>query len=138
MKRPAIAIRSAPQPCRFPGCPEQAPPGRAYCQPHDVEREQTKRHTTSAAYHRPEYRRARRGMLHRYGPECWVCSSASRPSIHHLDGNPYNNRYANLAIVCSPCHGRIEREVDLHGDGPTLRRLTTALTSIRPRQEPTP
>lgn len=133
MKRPAVAIASAPTPCKSPTCEELNMPGSAYCKRHATERnhakQQIKQATTSAAYRSQKYKRARRALLDKYGPQCWICSRIGKPPhAHHIDGNNTNNRLANLAVLCPTCHGRLEREIDMNIDGPRSHRARLAAT----------
>lgn len=128
MKREATYIARAPQPCRDAACDDQAVPGMAYCAQHEAGRQRVKRETTSAAYQTPAYRRARRMLLAKYGPGCWVCSRTDSPHAHHIDGRNTNHRLSNLAVLCARCHGQIEREIDTRRPGPITRQLSHALT----------
>lgn len=43
---------------------------------------------------------------------CCVCRTPSKPvQIHHLDENPKNNKFENLAVLCFDCH----RETQIKG-----------------------
>ena len=49
---------------------------------------------------------------------CCVCRQRGRPvQVHHLDENPRNNAFANLAVLCVMCHG------ETHTFGGFARRL---------------
>ena len=37
---------------------------------------------------------------------CESCGIESPTSIHHVDGNPFNNTLENLKILCQMCHAR--------------------------------
>jgi len=48
-------------------------------------------------------------VLEYYGRDtsrCQICESTTRVQIHHLDGNPNNNRIENLAVLCRKHHRR--------------------------------
>jgi len=51
--------------------------------------------------------------------KCWRCGrgfdamGVVRTHIHHKDGNPSNNRYSNLALVCGTCHDNLTHEQTL-------------------------
>ena len=36
--------------------------------------------------------------------ECETCSSDYELTIHHIDGNPFNNSLENLQVLCWHCH----------------------------------
>ena len=38
---------------------------------------------------------------------CDLCNSKESPTRHHKDGNPENNKAANIQWLCRPCHGRL-------------------------------
>lgn len=132
---PLLAVQ-----CGDPSCTELADPtAGGYCLEHKRERERFKRSTSSAAYQRPEYRRARRALLAKYGPTCWTCETSSNPTAHHIDGNPYNNRLTNLAVICQSCHGRLEREIDLTElDGRPIGRIGRRLARVLDARTPAP
>ena len=48
-------------------------------------------------------------VLERDNYACAICGSNDKPIVHHLDGNPKNNKENNLLTVCYKCHA------DLHG-----------------------
>ncbi len=53
---------------------------------------------------------------------CCVCRNAPRKvEIHHIDGDPSNNDFANLAVVCKDCQS------DAHTDHSFARNLTSDL-----------
>lgn len=124
-------MQQAPRPCKVPACTEYATTTTAYCTEHTRSKEQRKQATTSAAYRRPEYQRARRAILAKHGTQCWACShpatSSDPATVHHIDGNPYNNRLQNLAILHRTCHARLEREIDANRRGPITRALQRTL-----------
>jgi len=35
---------------------------------------------------------------------CESCGKTGRLHVHHIDGNPYNNRSENLKTLCGSCH----------------------------------
>ena len=50
---------------------------------------------------------------------CCVCRAANnKTQIHHIDGDPSNNTFENLAVICLFCH------VDAHDKAPFVRNLT--------------
>lgn len=48
-------------------------------------------------------------LVARYGPLCQVCAYERYDHIHHIDGDPKNNRVNNLQLLCMHCHINIER-----------------------------
>ena len=36
---------------------------------------------------------------------CCVCRNSKRVQIHHVDDDPSNNDFSNLAVLCFECHG---------------------------------
>lgn len=36
--------------------------------------------------------------------ECEACSSDYKITVHHVDGNPFNNSLENLQVLCWNCH----------------------------------
>jgi hypothetical protein len=53
--------------------------------------------------------------------KCQVCGGRKRLQIHHLDGNPRNQRLANLRVVCAECH--LERKEAHHDRAFGTRKL---------------
>lgn len=46
---------------------------------------------------------------------CCVCTEEGRPiAIHHLDGDPANNSFENLAVLCLDDHARAHTEGGFH------------------------
>jgi len=35
---------------------------------------------------------------------CQICKDKSKTQIHHINGNPKDNKIQNLGVVCSYCH----------------------------------
>ncbi len=120
-------MAKAPRPCKVPGCPEHASNVGAYCPDHTRDKERRKRRGTSAAYNTAAWRRIRAAFIAKHGDQCWACSKPATQrdpaTVHHIDGNPRNNREANLAVLHRTCHGRLEREVDADRIGPVRRAL---------------
>ena len=50
--------------------------------------------------------RAYWGVLDQYGVErkCERCGADYRITVHHRDGNPWNNGLENLEVLCWHCH----------------------------------
>lgn len=47
-------------------------------------------------------------VLFRSDHTCCICRVRGKDvQVHHIDGDPGNNRVANLAIVCLDCHSRV-------------------------------
>ena len=52
------------------------------------------------------------------GHHCAFCSE-KEPSvleIHHIDGNPSHNDFANLILVCAGCHAKITSGIKSESD----------------------
>lgn len=45
---------------------------------------------------------------------CFYCEKdllfANRVELHHINGNPYDNRRVNLCVVCPSCHKAVHFE----------------------------
>lgn len=53
-------------------------------------------------------------VLFRSDHTCCVCESKGKEvQLHHIDGNPSNNKSDNLAVVCLECHSRVTRSAGL-------------------------
>lgn len=47
-------------------------------------------------------------VLFRSAHTCCICHDRNKDvQIHHVDGNPNNNRIENLAVLCLDCHSRV-------------------------------
>ena len=56
---------------------------------------------------------------------CCVCRlERTKVQIHHIDGNPSHNEFANLAVICLNCHS------DAHSTGAFVRNLTPELIAL--------
>lgn len=56
---------------------------------------------------------------------CCICRQANRKvEIHHIDGDPSNNDFSNLAVVCKDCQS------DAHTDHSFARNLTPDLVRM--------
>lgn len=56
---------------------------------------------------------------------CCVCRTEKlKVQIHHIDENPSNNSFENLAVICLHCHS------DAHTSGAFVRRLTPELLAL--------
>ena len=51
-----------------------------------------------------EYQRLRRRILDACGYRCDGCGNAGRLELHHKNGDPLDDRPANLRPLCRPCH----------------------------------
>jgi 5-methylcytosine-specific restriction endonuclease McrA len=45
---------------------------------------------------------------------CVLCNSDERVTVHHRDGNPFNNSLENLQVLCWNCH-LIHKNPELEG-----------------------
>jgi hypothetical protein len=59
-------------------------------------------------------------ILYRTDHTCCICRRERRVIIHHINGNPRNNKPDNLAVVCLPCHDLVT------GTGGLTRSISTA------------
>jgi hypothetical protein len=58
-------------------------------------------------------------VLYRNEHTCCICHAPRKHvQIHHIDGNPSNNKAANLAVVCLDCHSLV---TSAHGFGRQYR-----------------
>ncbi len=107
--------RSAPLPCRHPGCPALVEDGCGYCPRHQGDRRQwdntarAKARQSRRAWHTGDARwRALRAEVLREQPLCVQCARAGRlrlaSVVDHVDGNAMNNERSNLQPLCSSCH----------------------------------
>jgi hypothetical protein len=56
---------------------------------------------------------------------CCICRDDNpKVQIHHIDGDPSNNAYENLAVICLNCHS------DAHSKGVCVRNLTPDLIRL--------
>ena len=60
------------------------------------------------------YQRLRRRILDETGWRCAECGRAGRLELHHVNGDPTDDRPANLRPLCRPCHFAAHRR----GPGP--------------------
>ena len=54
--------------------------------------------------------RKRLAVLKRAGFVCERCDSRIAEEVHHVDGDPANNRPENLTALCRRCHLEVEAE----------------------------
>ena len=61
----------------------------------------------------PELPSSKAKLLKRQKGRCWYChlpfASTDIMEVHHIDFNPKNNRYSNLALVMGHCHDALHR-----------------------------
>jgi hypothetical protein len=55
---------------------------------------------------------------------CCICRVEKKVQIHHIDGDPSNNDFNNLAVICLHCHS------EAHSTGGFVRRLTPDLVRL--------
>jgi 5-methylcytosine-specific restriction endonuclease McrA len=88
---------------------------RGRCATHSAEQNTRQRNTTSAAYHTPEWRRARSIALQRGYHQCCHCGGVNQLHVHHIDHDNTNHDQSNLAVLCAGCHMRLEKDAfDAH------------------------
>ena len=66
----------------------------------------TWRTTTPDKTGKEEWKQIRQKILERDGYACQYCGFKSDKwqIVHHIDGNPNNNRHSNLMVVCQMCN----------------------------------
>ena len=71
---------------------------RRYCNRRCMARGQVKKDVTVSMLHKraARFREAR----------CRKCGATGNLALHHLDGNPKNNRKSNRMTLCGSCHSR--------------------------------
>lgn len=115
----------APHPCAKPGCPNLT--NERYCTEHahlngQADRE---RGSSSARGYNAAWQRIRLAALTR-DPVCPLCrmENVIRPSspVHHVNGNPKDNRRENLIAMCKEHHDAITQ-----GNAKALDLLERAL-----------
>jgi len=99
-------------PCRYPGCPELVEAGQRFCDKHkrEVNRQYDKKRGTAVQRgYDARWRRIRKMVLAEE-PLCRECLKHGivKPAtdVHHIDGNPKNNKRENLEPLCHECHSR--------------------------------
>jgi hypothetical protein len=73
------------------------------------------------------------------GSVCAFCPEHEIASlqIHHLDGNPSNNVFENLLVVCATCHTKITRGVISEADARAKKREIAWLHAQQIAKSPT-
>ena len=107
--------RSAPLPCRHPGCAAIVADGSGYCPKHhndarqwdNIQRAKARQVRRALPTSSAAWRALRREVL-REQPLCVHCLRAGRVRaatvVDHLDGNAMNNERGNLQPLCLSCH----------------------------------
>lgn len=52
-----------------------------------------------------QYEKIRKEILSKTN-KCSICDRIKPLQIHHIDGDPYNNKTDNLKVVCRSCHNK--------------------------------
>lgn len=97
------------RPCRHSGCPELVI-GGGYCDKHkrQLQKERdARRGSSSVRGYGSHWRKVRQRIL-QAEPLCRRCAVQGilEPAehVHHIDGDPRNNRADNLEPLCARCH----------------------------------
>lgn len=109
--------RRPKHPCRYPGCPGLAEPGKSYCPEHQDlqlameqaarERWRQRARPGSAAErgYDARWREVRARQLQAF-PFCQRCGRRAT-LVHHIDGNAHNDDMSNLMSLCDSCHQKV-------------------------------
>jgi 5-methylcytosine-specific restriction endonuclease McrA len=95
-----------PKPCLEPGCGKLTD-GGSYCPEH--KREGFSRGRTGARGTTAKWRRLRTKILERDGHRCVYCHTDVALEVHHVNGDPTDDRETNLETVCKNCHRKHHR-----------------------------
>ena len=101
--------RKPPRPCRYPGCPELTFDRSGYCIQH--------KRTVAKSYERTRETAVKRGYTRRWrkvremklnrDPFCECGCGKPATVVHHINGDPRDNRMANLMSLAHECHSRL-------------------------------
>lgn len=95
-------------PCAQPGCP--ALTTATYCESHTERPAQGKsRGLTGERGSTRRWRKTRAKRIAIDGQRCTECGSTELLHVHHVDGNPADDRMSNLCTLCQGCHEEVER-----------------------------
>jgi 5-methylcytosine-specific restriction endonuclease McrA len=71
--------------------------------------------------------------------KCMWCRKAPAQEIHHIDGNPRNNKRDNLIRLCGTCHNKEKRgEITKEQLRKRLGIKPKSQPKTKPRREPKP
>ena len=105
--------------CAAPSCPNHAVEGSNYCANHkkadEAMRYKVQKETgVHKAYETRNWPKVRRIQLNKH-PMCQCPSCREHflvaDTVHHKDGNPFNNLESNLMSVEAGCHNKIHKAV---------------------------
>ncbi len=104
--------------CRFPGCPAVVSDSSGYCPEHQrqvsVQYERTRETAVKRGYD-TRWNKIRKMVL-AASPmcQCEDCKGRRLPAdcVHHLNGNPKDNRMENLLAMNGRCHSRMHLSID--------------------------
>jgi 5-methylcytosine-specific restriction endonuclease McrA len=114
--------------CAEPGCPELTP--TTYCPAHTEQPAQRKdRGLTGQRGSTRRWRKTRAKRIAIDSGRCTECGSTEFLHVHHVDGDPTDDRMSNLRTLCEDCHRAVER-TDV-GGAPRPAPADTAPTIAR-------
>lgn len=62
------------------------------------------------------WRILRAGLIDYHNRKCMICwAKGQKFHIHHRDGNPCNNHFRNLKVLCASCHKKVHGIKDDYG-----------------------
>ena len=99
--------------CATRGCPKTVEGPEVRCERHQLEHKLGQLTDIQPRTGRNRARRdqaLRRQVLER-DRQCLRCGNLGPLAVHHLNGDPHDNRLVNLVALCQGCHRDADREV---------------------------